>query len=322
MKTAIQTAAAPAAIGAYSQAVRAGDTVYLSGQIGLDRAASSSWRHRRADRARVRQPRRSRASGGPGPGSAVRMTVYLTDLAHFAKVNEIMARHVAQPFPARAAVGVASLPRGALVEIDAICTPVDARDPSRDGEEARPARNPLAPRPGAAPAAPLRGRDAAHAPRAGPPGSPVLVEAAGAARRDRFPPEAPAGGHCEGLSLRFLNFYAARRSNSSAPPTKATACAPTAKCGRAAAWRDDPPTLPHRGAASPAHDAHAGLPDDCRARPGDAARTRAGGARLRADRGHASRGAAERHALAPLERACACCTRRRPARISRRPGGA
>jgi reactive intermediate/imine deaminase len=57
---------------------------------------------------------------GLGLDRAVRMTVYLTDLAHFAKVNEVMARHVPQPFPARAAVGVASLPRGALVEIDAI----------------------------------------------------------------------------------------------------------------------------------------------------------------------------------------------------------
>jgi len=59
-------------------------------------------------------------AAGLGLDRAVRMTVYLTDLAHFAKVNEIMAQHVAQPFPARAAVGVASLPRGALVEIDAI----------------------------------------------------------------------------------------------------------------------------------------------------------------------------------------------------------
>jgi len=59
-------------------------------------------------------------AAGLGLDRAVRMTVYLTDLAHFAKVNEIMARHVAQPFPARAAVGVAGLPRGALVEIDAI----------------------------------------------------------------------------------------------------------------------------------------------------------------------------------------------------------
>ena len=121
MKTAIQTAAAPAAIGAYSQAVRAGDTVSLSGQIGLDprsmllaEGIDAQVERVFANLAAVAQ------AAGLGLERAVRMTVYLTDLAHFAKVNEIMARHVAQPFPARAAVGVASLPRGALVEIDAI----------------------------------------------------------------------------------------------------------------------------------------------------------------------------------------------------------
>ena len=121
MKTAIQTAAAPAAIGAYSQAVRAGDTVYLSGQIGFDPATMQlaegidAQIHRVfANLAAVAQ------AAGLGLGHAVRMTVYLTDLAHFAKVNEVMAHYVPQPSPARAAVGVASLPRGALVEIDAI----------------------------------------------------------------------------------------------------------------------------------------------------------------------------------------------------------
>ena len=121
MKTAIQTAAAPAAIGAYSQAIRAGDTVYLAGQIGLDpqtmqlaEGIDAQIRCVFANLAAVAQ------AAGLGLDRAVRMTVYLTDLAHFARVNEIMAQHVAQPFPARAAVGVASLPRGALVEIDAI----------------------------------------------------------------------------------------------------------------------------------------------------------------------------------------------------------
>jgi reactive intermediate/imine deaminase len=121
MKTVIQTADAPAAIGAYSQAVRAGDTVYLSGQIGLDPRSMQLAEGIDAQIERVFANLAAVArAAGPGLERAVRMTVYLTDLAHFAKVNEAMARHVPQPFPARAAVGVASLPRGALVEIDAI----------------------------------------------------------------------------------------------------------------------------------------------------------------------------------------------------------
>jgi len=121
MKTAIQTADAPAAIGAYSQAVRAGDTVYLSGQIGLDPKTMQLAEGIDAQIQRVFANLAAVArAAGLGLECTVRLTVYLTDLAHFAKVNEIMAQHVAQPFPARAAVGVASLPRGALVEIDAI----------------------------------------------------------------------------------------------------------------------------------------------------------------------------------------------------------
>ena len=121
MKTAIQTADAPAAIGAYSQAIRAGDTVYLSGQIGLDPKSMLMAEGIDAQIERVFANLAAVArAAGLGLDRTVRMTVYLTDLAHFAKVNEIMARHVGQPFPARAAVGVASLPRGALVEIDAI----------------------------------------------------------------------------------------------------------------------------------------------------------------------------------------------------------
>lgn len=121
MKTAIQTAEAPAAIGAYSQAVRAGDTVYLSGQIGLDPNTMQLAEGIDAQIQRVFANLAAVArAAGLGLERTVRMTVYLTDLAHFARVNEIMAQHVAQPFPARAAVGVASLPRGALVEIDAI----------------------------------------------------------------------------------------------------------------------------------------------------------------------------------------------------------
>ena len=121
MKTAIQTNDAPAAIGTYSQAVRAGDTVYLSGQIALDPATMQLADRIEAQIHRVfRNPAAVAAAAGLGLDAAVRMTVYLTDLAHFAKVNEIMAQYLQQPYPSRAAIGVASLPRGALVEIDCI----------------------------------------------------------------------------------------------------------------------------------------------------------------------------------------------------------
>jgi reactive intermediate/imine deaminase len=121
MKTAIQTQDAPAAIGTYSQAVRAGDTLYLSGQIGLD---PKTMQLAEGIEAQIHRVFRNLAAVAQAAGldlsRAVRMTVYLTDLAHFAKVNEIMAQYVKEPYPSRAAVGVASLPRGALVEVDAI----------------------------------------------------------------------------------------------------------------------------------------------------------------------------------------------------------
>ena len=121
MKTAIKSADAPAAIGTYSQAIRAGDTVYLSGQIGLDPASMQMVDGIEAQIQRVfRNLAAVAGAAGSDLGRAVRMTVYLTDLAHFARVNEIMAQYLKEPYPARAAVGVASLPRGALVEIDAI----------------------------------------------------------------------------------------------------------------------------------------------------------------------------------------------------------
>ena len=121
MKSAIHTPDAPAAIGPYSQAVRAGDTLYLSGQIGLDPQTMQLAGGIDAQVERVFANLAAVANAaGLGLRHAVRMTVYLTDLAHFAKVNEAMARHCAEPYPARAALGVASLPRGALVEIDAI----------------------------------------------------------------------------------------------------------------------------------------------------------------------------------------------------------
>ena len=120
-KSIISTAHAPGAIGTYSQAVRAGDTVYLSGQIGLDPDTMTLVEGIDAQIIRVLDNLQAvaRAAGGD-LHDLVRVTVYLTDLAHFAKVNEAMARYFSAPFPARAAVGVASLPRGALVEIDGV----------------------------------------------------------------------------------------------------------------------------------------------------------------------------------------------------------
>ena len=121
MKTAIQTRDAPEAIGTYSQAVRVDATVYLSGQIGLDPATMQLAEGIEGQTHRVfRNLAAVAAAAGCSLDQAVRMTVYMTDLAHFARVNEIMAQYVREPFPARAAVGVSGLPRGALVEIDAI----------------------------------------------------------------------------------------------------------------------------------------------------------------------------------------------------------
>ena len=117
----IATAAAPAAIGTYSQAVRAGSTVYLSGQIGLDPATMTMVEGIDAQIVRVFENLKAVATAaGASLDDAVKFNIYLTDLANFAKVNEVMARYVQQPYPARAAVGVRELPRGALVEADAI----------------------------------------------------------------------------------------------------------------------------------------------------------------------------------------------------------
>jgi len=121
MKTTIHTDDAPAAIGTYSQAVRAGDTIYVSGQIGFDPQTMQLAEGVEAQIHRVfRNLAAIAQAAGLGLDRAVRMTVYLSDLGHFAKVNEIMAQYVGKPYPSRAAIGVASLPRGALVEIDCI----------------------------------------------------------------------------------------------------------------------------------------------------------------------------------------------------------
>jgi reactive intermediate/imine deaminase len=120
-KTVISTASAPSAIGTYSQAVRCGDTIYLSGQIGLDPRTMQLVEGIDAQVRRVFDNLQAVAEAAGGSlADAVKLTIYLTDLGHFAKVNEIMAAYFTQPYPARAAIGVASLPRAALVEADAI----------------------------------------------------------------------------------------------------------------------------------------------------------------------------------------------------------
>lgn len=120
-KSIIATPHAPAAIGTYSQAVRVGDTVYLSGQIGLDPATMQMVDGIDAQIVRVFENLKAVAEAAGGTlADVVKLNVFLTDLGNFAKVNEVMARYFSEPFPARAAVGVKELPRGALVEADAV----------------------------------------------------------------------------------------------------------------------------------------------------------------------------------------------------------
>jgi reactive intermediate/imine deaminase len=117
----ISTPDAPAAIGPYSQAVRAGDTVYLSGQIPLDPKTMQIVDGFEAQVKQVFDNLEAvcKAAGGSF-GQVVRLTIFLTDLGKFAIVNDMMAARFKTPFPARVTIGVASLPRGAQVEIDAI----------------------------------------------------------------------------------------------------------------------------------------------------------------------------------------------------------
>jgi len=121
-KQPIQTPKAPAAIGTYSQAVRAGTTVYLSGQIPLDPATMQLVGS--DPRAQITQVLENLAAVAAAAGGSlddiVKLTVYLTDLAHFPLVDEIMAKYFKEPYPARAAIGVAALPRNSQVEIDAV----------------------------------------------------------------------------------------------------------------------------------------------------------------------------------------------------------
>ena len=120
-KIVIQTPDAPAAIGTYSQAVRVGNTVYLSGQIGLVPATMQMAEGIEAQIHRVFQNLRAvSVAAGSSLVEMAKLNIYLTDLGNFTLVNEIMATYFQQPYPARAAVGVASLPRGALVEMDGV----------------------------------------------------------------------------------------------------------------------------------------------------------------------------------------------------------
>ena len=120
--TPVSTPDAPDAIGPYSQAVKAGNTVYLSGQIPLDPATMELVTgDAEVQVRRVFENLRAVArAAGAELADAVKLTVYLTDLGNFQVVNKVMAEYFSKPYPARAAVGVAALPRGAAVEVDAV----------------------------------------------------------------------------------------------------------------------------------------------------------------------------------------------------------
>jgi reactive intermediate/imine deaminase len=118
----IHTNAAPQAIGTYSQAVRVGDTVYLSGQIPTDPSTGELVTgdiRLQAQRA-FTNLREIALAAGTTLDAAVRVTIYLTDLGHFAAINETMAQYFHEPYPARVTIGVASLPRAAQIEVDCI----------------------------------------------------------------------------------------------------------------------------------------------------------------------------------------------------------
>jgi reactive intermediate/imine deaminase len=121
MKSIISTANAPAAIGPYSQAVRVGNTVYLSGQIPLDPKTMQIVEGIDAQIKRVFDNLDAVCvAAGGSLHDIVKLTIYMIDLGHFAKVNEIMVTYFHEPYPARAAIGVAALPRGSQIEMDAV----------------------------------------------------------------------------------------------------------------------------------------------------------------------------------------------------------
>jgi reactive intermediate/imine deaminase len=117
----ISTSSAPAAIGPYSQAIRAGATVYLSGQIGLDPVSGQMVEGFEAQARQVFENLKAVAEASGGTlANVVKLNIYLTDLGKFALVNELMQHYFVAPFPARATLGIAALPRGGEVEIDAV----------------------------------------------------------------------------------------------------------------------------------------------------------------------------------------------------------
>lgn len=132
-RTVTKTNNAPQAIGTYSQAVKVGDTVYLAGQIPLvpeTMALENGDMRAQIKRVFENLGAVARASGG-SLQDVVKLNVYLTDLGHFPLVNEVMAQYFREPYPARAAVGVAALPKGAAVEMDAVMVLGSARSPKK-----------------------------------------------------------------------------------------------------------------------------------------------------------------------------------------------
>ncbi|BAV32439.1 endoribonuclease [Sulfuricaulis limicola] len=138
-KAVISTNKAPQAIGPYSQAIKAGDTVYLAGQIPLvPETMALVEGDMRAQISRVFENLAAvaKASGG-SLQDIVKLNVYLTDLGHFPLVNEVMAQYFREPYPARAAVGVAALPKGAAVEMDAVMVLGSGRPPKKAKKKAK-----------------------------------------------------------------------------------------------------------------------------------------------------------------------------------------
>ncbi len=120
-RTVINTDKAPAAIGTYSQAIKAGNTVYLSGQIPLDPTTMELVDGFEAQTVQVFENLKAVAEAAGGSlKDVVKLNIFLTDLGNFATVNEVMSRYFQQPYPARAAIGIAALPKAAQVEMDAI----------------------------------------------------------------------------------------------------------------------------------------------------------------------------------------------------------
>lgn len=126
MRRVIHTANAPAAIGTYSQAIQTGNTVYLSGQIGLDPHSMQLVDGIEAQIRRVFDNVKAVCEAADGSlADIAKINIFLIDLANFQLVNQIMGEYFAEPYPARAALGVASLPRGALVEMDGVMVLAD-----------------------------------------------------------------------------------------------------------------------------------------------------------------------------------------------------